>query len=351
MIKIAIILADNVESSIRVLSEDISQNLPEVYSVDIFSIKFNCKKPTEHIKPVFKEFWKFKDYEIIHLQAAMPISLAPLIRLLFPKVKLISTEHDFGWNYFKNTLPLVKRTILRLSLYIGRLCCHKNTYPSFSLFKDVTGMDEINSRYAIIYNGIQDCSQNQNDVQLSHSKDTTKRVIVVGNYYYSKGIDLIMSIVDDMPDLEFHLFGNVFNGLNEEGLKSLQKRIENKNVIIHGKVDRDIFIEFLNQKKCVVCIPSRSEVCPLVAIEAMATSHPLVVSDIPVFYELTNEDVAVIFNLNDVNSLKVSLRHAFVDYKTFARNVRRLYLNNYTVNEMTNKYEKQYKEITWKTQD
>ena len=45
----------------------------------------------------------------------------------------------------------------------------------------------------------------------NHKKEQTIRVVAVGNYYYSKGIDLIMSIVNDTPDIEYHLFGNVFS--------------------------------------------------------------------------------------------------------------------------------------------
>ena len=41
MIKLAIIMADNVESSIRIISESIVRNMPDIYSVNIFSIKNN----------------------------------------------------------------------------------------------------------------------------------------------------------------------------------------------------------------------------------------------------------------------------------------------------------------------
>jgi glycosyltransferase involved in cell wall biosynthesis len=345
MIKLAIILADNVESSIRVITEDISNNLPKLYSVVIFSIKYNCITPTEHIRPLFRHLWKLKDCDIIHLQAAMPISLTPLIRLLFPKVKIISTEHDFGWKYFKNTLPIYKSLILRLSLYVGRKLCHKNIYPSYALLRYIKAEFDLSDSSAVVYNGISDCSQDPKIIQTTPSEKFTMRVVVVGNYYFSKGIDLIMSIANEMSGIEFHLFGDVFNGLSEQEYIDIQKKLDNKRVIIYGKVGRKEFIDFLNQNKSVVCIPSRSEVCPLVAIEAMATSHPLVVSNIPVFNEITSEDVSVIFDINDTDSLQKSLSRAFAEYNTLSKNGRELFLRNYTVDKMTEQYEIQYREL------
>mgnify|MGYP000738861878 CR=1 FL=1 len=95
----------------------------------------------------------------------------------------------------------------------------------------------------------------------------------------------------------------------------------------------------------MVCIPSRSESFSLVAIEAMATSHPLVVSNIPVFNEITNADVSVMFKIDDINSLKLSIEHAFVHYETLALNGRETFLRKFTVNKMTLAYKKLYREI------
>jgi len=118
-----------------------------------------------------------------------------------------------------------------------------------------------------------------------------------------------------------------------------------QRIFIYGKVERQEFIDFLNKKECVVCIPSRSESFSLVAIEAMATSHPLVVSNIPVFNEITNADVSVMFKIDDINSLKLSIEHAFVNYETLSLNGREMFLRKFTVNKMTLDYKKLYREI------
>jgi len=343
LIKIAIILADNVESSIRVISEDIVSNLPDFYSVDIFSIKYNSSRTTDNIKTLSKYFWRLRHYDIIHLQAALPISLAIIIRIFHPRVYILSTEHDFGWKYFRNTLPFIKSSILRLSLYIGRSVCHKNSYPSHSLFHDVTGKQDISSRYAVVYNGIQDYFSTP---EITEAKGILpKKVVVAGNYYYSKGVDLILSVVEEFSDIEFHLFGNILNGLNEQERKELQYKITRDNVYIYGKVERKIFLDFLKHEKCVVCIPSRSEACPLVALEAMSLKHAIVVSDIPVFYELTNKSFAVMFDLKNIESLKLSLRQVFSQYEILASNARKMYLDHYTVDKMAKGYDMLYRSL------
>jgi L-malate glycosyltransferase len=345
MTKLAIIIADNIESSIRIISEDIACKLPNIYAVEIFSIKNNAEYSADHIKPVFANFWKLKDYDIIHLHAAIPISLGILIRLLFRNVKIISTEHDFGWKYFKNTLPIYKSLILRLSLYVGRKLCHKNIYPSYSLLKDVKGKSNLSNSSAVVYNGISDCRQVPKIIQTTPGEKLTMRVVVVGNYYFSKGIDLIMSIVNDMPEIEFHFFGDVFNGLSEQEYIDIQKKLDNKRIVIHGKIERKEYIDFLNQYKSVVCIPSRSEVCPLVAIEAMAIGRPLVVSDIPVFHEIIDEDVAVIFDLDVIKSLKSSIRLAFDNYNRLSVGARNLFIKKYSVKKMSKQYENHYRQM------
>jgi len=345
MIKIAIILADNVESSIRIISEDIVSNLPDFYSVDIFSIKYNSSKTTDNIKPLSKYFWRLRRYDIIHLQAAMPISLAMIIRKLHPRAYLLSTEHDFGWKYFRNTLPFIKSSILRLLLYIGRSVCHKNSYPSHSLFHDVTGKQDLGSRYAVVYNGIQDYFSTLEITEVKAKGILLKKIVVAGNYYYSKGIDLILSVVEEFSDIEFHLFGNVLNGLSEKKRKELQYKIARDNVYIYGKVERKVFLDFLKHEECVVCIPSRSEACPLVALEAMSLKHPIVVSDIPVFYELTNKSFAVMFDLENIESLKLSLRQAFAKYEILASNARKMYLDHYTIDKMSMGYDMLYRSL------
>ena len=344
MIKLAIILASNVESSIRIISEDIVSNLPDFYSVDIFSIKYSSKT-TDNIKPLSKYFWRLRRYDIIHLQAALPISLAIIIRIFHPGVYLLSTEHDFGWKYFRNTLPFIKRSILRLLLYIGRGVCHKNSYPSYSLFHDVTGKQDLSSRYAVVYNGIQDYFSTLEITEAKAKGILSKKVVVAGNYYYSKGIDLILSVVEELSDIEFHLFGDILNGLDEQKRKELQYKITRDNVYIYGKVERKVFLDFLKHEKCVVCIPSRSESFCLVALEAMALQRPIVVSDIPVFYELTNKSFAVVFDLKNIESLKLSLRQGFSEYEILASNARKMYLDHYTVDKLSMGYDMLYRSL------
>jgi len=343
MNKIAIILTDNTESSIKTLSEEIASGLSGVYSVDIFSIKQNnIFSKTDNIKPLKKYFWALRRYDIIHLQTAIPISFAPLIKLFHPNATLLSTEHDFGLNYFRNTLPFIKSFFLGLSLNIGKRFCIKNSYPSNALFFDTTKKKKITSRYAVVYNGIRDFYSLTDNSINNTTKTVVKKIVVVGNYYYSKGMDLILSIVRDYPDIEFHLFGDVLNGLTTLKKKELQPIITRKNVFIHGKVERNFFINFLMNERCIVCIPSRSESFSLVALEAMASAHPIVVSNIPVFHEITDSSFAVMFNIDDIASLKQSINYAFHNYDELGYNAREMFLDKFTSKKMIDEYHQLY---------
>ena len=57
MIKLAIILADNVESSIRIISENIIRNLPNRYSVDM-SITFGNNKRSRGASEIGIAAWR-----------------------------------------------------------------------------------------------------------------------------------------------------------------------------------------------------------------------------------------------------------------------------------------------------
>ena len=343
-IKIAIILAYNAESSIRLLSEDIVTYQPNMFSIDIFSMKYNSRFSTDNIKPLYKHLGELKSYDIFHLQAALPISLAMGFRILFPRACLLSTEHDFGWKYFRKTLPLYKSLLLRLLLYCGRKSCHLNTFPSYSLFQDVTGLSEVNSHFAVVHNGIQDQFSFLDNPDYLSKSSSNKKIVVVGNYYFSKGIDLMLSIVEELEEIEFHFFGNVFNGLSKQKYKSIENLVKRDNVYIYGKVDRFLLLEFLYQEKCVVCIPSRSESFCLVALEAMASKHPIVISNIPVFHEIADEKFSIMFDLENIKSLKKAVLQAFNRYDYLAPNARVMYLNHFTVDKMVNGYYKLYNE-------
>jgi len=49
--------------------------------------------------------------------------------------------------------------------------------------------------------------------------------------------------------------------------------------------------------------------------------------------------------IDDINSLKLSIEHAFVNYETLSLNGREMFLRKFTVNKMTLDYKKLYREI------
>jgi len=340
--KILIIISDNVESSIRTISEDIVHYLSAKFDVDIMTVKKNNPQTVDNIKKLWGNLFSLDKYDIIHLQSAIPISLALIIRTMHPKVYLLATEHDFGWQYFKNTLPLFKSRLLQILLYFGRNVCDKKIYPSYSLLYEITKLKKTNDNFEVVNNGIKDPVTHQ--IDLDSKMNSKFKIVVSGNYYYSKGIDLVLSIVDKFKDYEFHFFGDVLNGLNETELKNIKKN-KTSNIYFHGIKTRKIFLKFLLEEKCIVCIPSRSESFSLVLIEAMAASCPTVVSNIPVFSELTDDNCTSTFDIHDIQSLILSIILVSKKYNHMAINSREMYQNNYTSERMCANYYKLYKKI------
>lgn len=115
------------------------------------------------------------------------------------------------------------------------------------------------------------------------------------------------------------------------------------------KSQRDV-LHLLNDTDALI-MPSRWEGLPITALEAMRSSKMILASDADGIPELvTNHYNGILFNKDSEQALRKAinefLRMSHEDIQEFGRNSRYEYLTNFNYNEMINRLNKLYLEVT-----
>ncbi len=114
-------------------------------------------------------------------------------------------------------------------------------------------------------------------------KDDQKVVIGVGLLFERKGIHDFIEVARTMPNVTFIWFGHLSKYATTYFIK---KHIKNKpsNMIMAGYVEGDVIKGAFSGANCVF-FPSYEETEGIVVLEALASKTPVVLRDIPVYYD------------------------------------------------------------------
>lgn len=114
-------------------------------------------------------------------------------------------------------------------------------------------------------------------------KKEDKVVIGVGLLFERKGIHDFFEVARTMPDYQFIWFGNLPNYMRTLFIKkAIRKRP--KNVVMAGYVEGDVIKGAFLGATCMF-FPSYEETEGIVVLEALASKIPVVLRDIPVYYD------------------------------------------------------------------
>jgi len=120
----------------------------------------------------------------------------------------------------------------------------------------------------------------------------------VGHLYPGRGIELIVNLARNLPDINFHIVGGT-----EEDIKHWKQIFNEKNLIFHGYVPHnEVFCYY--KYFDIVLAPYQSKVAvagskgdtskwmsPLKIFEYMAQGKPIVASDLPVLQEILHNNI------------------------------------------------------------
>lgn len=145
-----------------------------------------------------------------------------------------------------------------------------------------------------------------------------KVVIGVGLLFERKGIHDFIEVARNMPTYKFIWFGHLPGYMTTHFIK---KAIKNKpkNVVMAGYVDGDVIKGAFSGATCVF-FPSYEETEGIVVLEALASKTPIVLRDIPVYYDWLFDKTHVLKGHNNIEFKNLIELTAVKDHKQMIEN-------------------------------
>lgn len=258
------------------------------------------KKKSIDLKAVFKlrKFIKKHNIEIIHAHSSS-FFIAVLVKLTFPKVKIIWHDH-YG---ISQDLTLRKN----LGIKLGSLFFTGSIAVNSSLKKWAESYLWC-SKFVYFPNFIINVLHSDNEMELKGT--TGKRIICVANLRPQKNHQLLIEaaeiIKEKFPDWTFHLFGKDFEDDYSKQINNSIKNLElEKNIFFYGTI-QDVSSVL---KQCDIAIlTSLSEGLPLAVLEYGLHQMPVVATNVGEISKIiTSDKEGLIVESDNVNQFTTAL--------------------------------------------
>jgi glycosyltransferase involved in cell wall biosynthesis len=257
--------------------------------------KLNARTKLGFLKSVFfiRRYLKKHKIGIVHSHLCLATVIA---RMACPaNVKLFSTIHNLpSKSYFKSSklLKWMEKFTYRSRHHIVAICQE--------VFDDYDRCIGVKGPYTILNNFVEDKYFQPAFKPMSYNG--TLRLIAVGNLKYQKNYPYLIEVFKNLPrSIHLDIYGS---GDLAYHLQSDIDRYNLSNIRLCG-IRHDIEKVLLNYDALIMS--SHYEGQPLAVLEAMASGIPVILSDIPVLHEVTN-DQALFFDINDPADLEKKLR-------------------------------------------
>ena len=226
-----------------------------------------------------------KEFDLIHVHAVD--SFVDYLSILKPfhRKPIILSTHG-GFFHTKNQQKLKKyyfNTVTKMVLKnVNKVIACSNN--DASIFEDIT-----NNNLKMIENGI----NVEKYQQIKHIKCTKNHFITVGRFSQNKRIDLLLELISNLsdvfPDIKLRIVGRDYDNLKVQYNRLIHKLgISDHVEIIEGASD-DELLELMADSQYFVSA-SEYEGFGLSALEAMAAGRIPVLSHIPSFVKMINDD-------------------------------------------------------------
>ena len=193
------------------------------------------------------------------------------------------------------------------------------------------------------------CAVDRSEFKVATKKQQTPTIICAARLVSYKRIeDLVWAfaiLVKKISQLNLILIGR---GPGKEKIENIIKMLKlNSKVKILDNLPRKNFIDHLKSAR-IFCLPSTVEGFGISVIEAAAAGVPFVISDIPVFREITkNGWGGLFFKSTDIKDLSVKLEKLLKNKKLYMQKVKECasLAQNYDWQEVAQKTEDLYKSL------
>ena len=253
------------------------------------------------------------------------------------QIPLVFTVHqmlsDGAFNFNKKGILLKwldRLTYKRSHVLVG---------VSEEVIKDYEHEVGLKGKYYVLHNYISDKYFQKSKQTVSHRPT---RFVAVGNPKWEKNFEGLIRAMAKVKDLGVSCDIYGYSGYNT----GLQQLIDSLNapVVLKGRSEE---IAELLQEYDVFIMSSFSEGFGIVAAEAMAVGLPVMLSDLKVLHEVTNDN-AIFFNPKDENDLAAKLRDVVngkYDLQSLVFEGKRIAKENYTKQAYLEKLLLIYKDV------
>ena len=287
---------------------------------------------------------KNNDFDIVHANEFPLIYYCSIIKIILGKkmAKLVMTEHntDNRRRHIKLSRPLEKLIYRNYD---------KVTSISDKVQEVLLDWLRPNDRdkYVVIYNGI--AAENFRNSRPYERSDLVpeisgkdKLLCVIGSLNEQKNYFFMLEVMESLPD-NYHVLCLGEGPLKQKIINKVQQKGLQKRVHLLGfRKDAARILKTVD----VLVIPSLWEGFGLIAVEALASQTPVVVSNVPGLAEVVG-DAGIKCSVNNVDEFTRAIKKVTNDNE-YARQLAKLgkkQVNKYDVRKMTKDYLKLYKQL------
>ena len=262
------------------------------------------KTKAKHITTLPESLWNMEDFSLQTEKVRRNILISSQLKVLFSKKHFdIIHLHSQTYAYCvgdNSTTPCV-------------LSCHnKINAPEFDQVKDA-GIYTVSLSKSQKGNFKTDATI-WNGMIIDKKKFSAKHegyLIAIGRLTDQKGIDTAIQIALK-ADKKLLIFGRIGNSVKRQlYYKEKIQPFLNKNIIHMGEVSHEKLLGYIRDAEALLFPIRRSEVCPLVIQEALASGTPVIGTKISPLPELL-KDPAVSFLSDDMDKLVEAVKNTFI---------------------------------------
>jgi glycosyltransferase involved in cell wall biosynthesis len=302
-------------------------------------LKFSCTTRKVNLNCIFR----IKSFDVIHSHGIRPDFFVAFIKILGFKIVSVTTSHNimsddlyYQYNWFIS--KVFTKVWIFLWNFQNKVVVLSN--QALEYYRNYISSDKLE----VIGNGLPDCKTGPFiDNDYSIIQRIKKEYFVLGSCCFvtkRKGLEQIIQLLKLNNYLALVLVGSgpELNNLEQE---AINLNVRDRCLFLGYRSNAQDYYPFFD----VVVIPSRSEGFPLLLIEALRASKPVLLSEIPIFREIADSSFAVFFQLDNIPSLNNSLMEIFPIINEFGFNARKKFEVDLTVEKMAGRYMELYKRV------
>lgn len=294
------------------------------------------------ILPKIWRLHKEKRFDLINVHWLFPDGVASCWIARILKIPIVLTAHGSDINWYLNTNSRKNQIMKALK------GANKITVVSEQQNESLKKLNIAEAKIKIIHNGFDGLFEVSD--KLSCRKElglpaNPKIIAFIGRLVKVKGFKYLISAVQKLENTYEDDYQVIVVG---DGISRNAYEEEVDNLGLSSR------IKFYGEKRHkelskwfaasdIVCLPSISEGCPTVVIEALACGRPVVASRVGEIPKLVNRDNGILFAPRDVEEFTEAILKAF-DHKWDAANIRKT-IEHLTWQESAKKYLNVYEEV------